>query len=100
MPTLDKVKEKDKVPANVSFSVVELIIGVHTRNEMPRSLHKELIAQVSSFSGSPKAFPSDLHLDSPYKNCTSFSFQKGLFQTAETTRIKNSKNTLWEQNVL
>lgn len=75
MPALEKVKEKDKVPANVSFTGVKLIIGVHTENEMPTSLHKELIAQVSSFScSSPKAFPSDLHVDSPYKTCTSISF--------------------------
>lgn len=75
MLTFEKGKEKDKVPANDSFTVVKLIIGVHTGNEMPRSLHKELIAQVSSFfSGSPKAFPSDLPVESLYKNCTSFSF--------------------------
>lgn len=56
MLTLEKVKEKDKVPVNVSFTAVKLIKGIHTRNEMPRSLKKELIAQVSSFfSSSPKA---------------------------------------------
>lgn len=73
MLTLEKVKEKDKVPTNVSFTMVKLIVGVHTRNEIARSLHKELIAQVSSFfSGSPKAFPSDLPVEYFYKNCTSF----------------------------
>lgn len=73
MLTLEKVKEKDKVPTNVSFTMVKLIIGVHTMNEITRSLHKELIAQVSSFfSGSPKAFPSDLPVESFYKNYTSF----------------------------
>lgn len=65
MPVLEIVKEKDKAPANVSFPF----------KNTHRSLHKELIAQVASFfSCRPKAFSSEVNLDSFHKNYKSISF--------------------------
>lgn len=66
MPVLEMAKEKDKAPENVSFTCGK----THHRG-----LQKARVAQVASFfSRRNKAFPSDVHLDSPYKNCKSISF--------------------------
>lgn len=94
VPIPEKLKEKDKAPANVSFT---------SSKTHHRCLQKEWIFQAASFfSCRPKAIPR------PIKMCIliphteivkAFHSKEAYFRKAEVTGRKRSKKTPWEQNV-